>query len=77
MPESLKVPSKKKIKKIELRVDEDLHAQAEQYAHGYGVSLGALIRALLRQLTDPQNPQPLPPGVEAEKKRPPRRKDGP
>ena len=68
-----KQPVKKKDKKIEVKLDPDLYDQANKYADGHGVSLSAIIRALLRIVSDPQDPKPLPPGVDQEKKRPPRR----
>jgi antitoxin component of RelBE/YafQ-DinJ toxin-antitoxin module len=65
---------KKKDRKVEVRLDPDLHDQAHRYVEERGVTLGALIRALLRLWTDPEMPHELPPGVEEEKKRPSRRK---
>ena len=65
-----------KNKKIQIKVDEALRDQANAYAKDKGVSLGALIRALLRIQTEPSDPRPLPPGMEAERKRPPRSKKG-
>lgn len=69
--DSPQAPKRKK-KKVELRLDEDLHRQANEYAKQHGSSLGAVIRALLRFWTDPRDPRPLPPDVDKEKKRPPR-----
>ncbi len=68
------MPRTKKTKKVEVRLDEELHRQAAAYAEKHGASLGAILRAILRYWTNPEDPYPLPPGVEEEKKRPPRRR---
>ena len=66
--------AKKKQKHIQIMVDEELRQQAHEYAKKHGFSLGALIRALLRIQTDPNDPRLPPPGIEEERKRPSRRK---
>ena len=72
-PDSKKDPKRKK-KKVEVRLDEDLHKQTKDYARQNGVSVGALIRSLLGFWTDPRDPRPLPPNVDKQKQRPPRAK---
>ncbi len=66
---------KKKEKTVRVRVDEDLYEQSMEYAKQRKVTLGMLIRALLRIQTDPEDPRDLPPNIEQERKRPSRRKD--
>lgn len=66
--------AKKKDKTWRVRVEDDLDQNAAQYAKDKGVSLGALIRAIMRVWVDPQDPRELPPGIEAEAKRPSRQK---
>jgi hypothetical protein len=68
--------AKKKQKPIQVMVEDDLHDQTHRYAKSHGFSVGALIRALLRIQTDPNDPRPPPPGIEDERKRPSRRKGG-
>lgn len=69
-------PATKKAKVLQIRLDPELHRQALAYAAERGVSLGAILRAFLRGLTNPAKPGNLPPGVEDEKRRPPRRPSG-
>lgn len=66
--------AKKKEKMWRVRVEDDLDRQATEYAKGYDVSLGALIRAIMRVWVNADDPRPLPPGIESEAKRPSRRK---
>lgn len=65
---------KKKEKTVRVRVDDDLYEQSKQYAKQHKVTLGMLIRALLRIQTDPQDPRDPPPTIEQERKRPTRRR---
>ncbi len=62
----------KKDKQVKILMDEDLHDQAVKYSEEHGFSLGALVRSLLRRQTDPENPQPPPPGIDKEAERPSR-----
>ena len=65
---------KKKDDKLVIRVDEELRQSADEYAKKTGFPLGAIVRAILRNWFNPDDPRPLPPGVEEEMKRPSRRK---
>lgn len=65
---------KKKTKTWRVRVDEDLDANARKYAKESGFSLGAILRAITKNWFNPEDPRPLPPGIEEEKKRPARKK---
>ena len=64
-------PPKKK-KKVQFNVDEDLHAQAHEWARKNNVSLAAVMRAWLRRFTNPSDPS-VPPkeAYKGEKKRAP------
>ena len=64
----------KKSKPIQFYAEPELHEEAMAYAKQHGVSLGALLRSLLRFWVNPEDPRPLPPGIEEESKRPSRRK---
>ena len=66
--------AKKKEKTVRVRVDEDLYEQSRKYATKHKVTLGMLIRALLRIQTDPQDPRDPPATIEQERKRPSRRR---
>lgn len=66
--------TKRKSKDIQVRLDEDLYADAKEYVKANKISLGGLIRALLRIQVDPRDPRDPPPGIEEEKRRPSRRK---
>lgn len=76
MPISEPKPPKKKGKTVQVRMEPELYDDATHYTEGHGISLGALIRALLRRQTDRNDPRPLPPGIEQEAKRPKRKKKG-
>lgn len=67
----------KKSKPIQFYVEPELYQQAMQYAREHGISLGALLRSLLRVWVNPEDPRPLPPAVDDENKRPSRRKPDP
>lgn len=75
MPISEPKPPKKKTKKVEVPMDDDLHAQLTGYAKDKGVGVAALIRAVMRFWTRdwPDDPRNLPPDIEQETKRPPRK----
>ncbi len=75
-PDQPKPEPKPKSKKIEVPVDEDLYEEATDYAKQHGVGLASILRAIMRIWFDPEDPRPLPPGVEDEKRRPRRKKDG-
>ena len=65
---------KKKEKTVRVRVDDELYDQSMAYAKQRKVTLGMLIRALLRIQTDSEDPRDLPPNIEQERKRPSRRR---
>jgi hypothetical protein len=66
--------AKKKTRKWNVPVDPELDDQVQKYVDEKGVSLAAFIRRLARLFTNPEDPRELPPGMEEEKKRGPRRR---
>jgi hypothetical protein len=64
----------KRERRLEIRLDEELYAQARDYAEARGTTLAALVRATLRHLTDPRKPLALPRGIAREVRRAPRGK---
>jgi uncharacterized membrane-anchored protein YjiN (DUF445 family) len=60
----------KKDKELRVRIDDDLDQAAREYAEKAGHPLGAIVRAILRDWFNREDPRPLPPGVEQEKERP-------
>jgi len=58
----------------QIPVEPDLDENAKKYAREHGFSLSAIIRAIARVWFDPHDPRPLPPNIERETKRPPRKK---
>ena len=74
MPQTEDEEEEAKSEYLHTRIDPKLHAQAKKYAKDNGVSLGAIIRAFLRRLTDPRDPKPPPPNTAREEKRPSRKK---
>ncbi len=59
-------PARGRSKKIEIGLDEGLYNQVHQYAQTNHIALGILIRAWLRQQTDPKRHADLPYGVARE-----------
>ncbi len=53
-------------KKLEVRIDQELYDDAQAYAEENNISVGALVRALLRFWVDRRDPRPLPPGIAEE-----------
>jgi hypothetical protein len=60
-----------KEKSVTTRMDKGLYEQVVAYAREHKISVGALIRALLRFQTDPEDPRPPPPGADEGGARPP------
>lgn len=66
------MPSKKAMQ-IVIRLDEDLYFQSRGYVEQRGTTVAAVVRAMLRELTNPDNPRPLPAEIAAEVQRAVRR----
>jgi hypothetical protein len=71
---ALMADNKKKSRTWKVPVEPDLDEQARKYTEAHKVGLASLIRSIMRIWVNPEDPRPLPPGIENEKKRPSRRK---
>ena len=60
-------------KKVEVPLTPQEYENARNYSREHGFGLAAILRAIMRIWFDPQDPRPLPPNIERENKRPPRK----
>lgn len=56
----------RKSKRVIVPVDEELHAEMQQYAKKNGTTVVAVTRAMWRWLTGKGDEQELPPGIESD-----------
>lgn len=80
MPGRKKTDPRKKSKVIQVKLEPDLREQVDEYVdyyaeHGQKFGISALIRAMLRRWTNREDPWPPPEDIEAENRRPSRRRN--
>lgn len=68
--------SKKKTRKVDVPMDDELYGKLSGYAKDNNVGMAALIRAVIGRWLGgyPDDPRSLPPNIQEENKRPSRKK---